>query len=178
MRVVLPLLYTALLGACSCQRAPDAVAAAAGTGVHSPTPADAVRSNEAAAETARADQIQGQRARRIGDAVDALHSYLRKLGSGQHDAAAQHWAYQRSPSVDEEAGLRALGELQSLRIQNGTPNPLDAEAVPNYLEIPVELQAALETGQGYRYRGWYRLRYNPVTTHWEMTAASLSPVIR
>jgi len=130
---------------------------------------------QAGAVAARTD---AQRAQAIRDAVDTLHGYLRELGSGQLDQAEKRWAYQRSPSVNEEAGLRSLDGLTALRIDNGTPKPLDTEAVPAYLEIPVQLRASMEGGGTLRFHGWYRLRNDPVTTRWELTAASVSPVIR
>lgn len=178
MRILLLLLYATLLGACSCQRQPAAdasvIALAERTGV---TPATAIDTATADA-TVRAAPTDAQRARAISDAVDILHGYLRELGNGQHDEAEKRWAYHRSPSVSEEAGLRSLANLQALRIDNGSPKLLDAEPVPAYLEIPVELRASIDGGQVLRFHGWYRLRHNPVTTRWELTAASVSPVIR
>jgi len=38
---------------------------------------------------------------------------------------------------------------------------MDAEAVPAYLEIPVELRASIDGGQVLRFHGWYRLRAQP-----------------
>lgn len=178
MRVLLLLLFTTVIGACSCQREPGAgtpmTAMAERTGAAAATSTD-IESTDA---IARASRLDSQRARAISDAVDTLHGYLRELGSGEREQAEQRWAYQRSPSVNEEAGLRSLAGLQALRIDNGTPKPLDAAPVPAYLEIPVELRASIDGGQVLRFRGWYRLRHNPVTTRWELTAASVAPVIR
>ena len=73
--------------------------------------------------------------------------------------------------------MRSLASLQALHIDNGSPKLLDAKPVPAYLEIPVELRASIDGGQVLRLHGWYRLWHNPVTTRWELTAASVSPVI-
>lgn len=178
MRVLVLLLCSTLLGACSCQRQPEVDASVAAAADHSAGVAAAAISAGTAADLARAARTDQQRARAMSEAVDTLHAYLGELGSGQRDAAEKRWAYQRSPSVSEEAGLRSLDNLQALRIENGTPKPLDAEAVPAYLEIPVQLRASLDGGQTHRYHGWYRLRHNPVTMRWELTAASVAAVIR
>lgn len=177
MRLLLLLSCLTLLGACSCQRQPDPQASVAAAD-RSAEPGASTIGTEAAADRARATRIEQQRTRAMGDAVDTLHAYLGELGSGKREDAEKRWAYQRSPTVNEEAGLRALDNLQALRIENGMPKPLDAEAIPTYLEIPVDLRASLDGGQSHRYRGWYRLRHNPITTRWELTAASVSPVIR
>lgn len=178
MRTLVLLLCTSLLGACSCQRQP-AAGASAPAGDQRPTATAAPSTDvDAAQAAARAARTDAQRAQSISAAVDMLHGYLRELGSGEHQQAGQRWAYQRSPTVNEEAGLRSLAGLQALRIDNGTPKPLDAEAVPAYLEIPVQLRASMDGGEVLRFHGWYRLRHNPVTTKWELTAASIAPVIR
>ena len=178
MRILLLLLCTTLLGACSCQRGPAAPAQETVIAGRPGATAATATGRASAEATARTVHTATQRAQATSDAVDTLHGYLRELGSGRHDEAGKRWAYQRSPSVDEEAGLRSLAGLQALRIDNAAPKPLDAEPVPAYLEIPVELRASMDDGQVLRFHGWYRLRHNPVTTRWELTAASVSPVIR
>ena len=177
MRILMIIVCLSGLGACSCQRqtaqTPASAMAASGD-----SGASAAIAADAAAVLARAARLDQERGRAVADAVDTLHGYLREVGSGQRDAAEKRWAYQRSPSVGEEAGLRSMTNLQALRIENGAPKPLDDEPVPVYLEIPVDLRATLADGQAHRYKGWYRLRRNPVTTRWELTAASVSPVLR
>lgn len=177
MRILVLLLCTSLLGACSCQRQP---AAETSTPAAEQRPATTTASTdfESAEAVARAASVDARRTRAISDAVDTLHGYLRELGGGQRELAEKRWAYRRSPTVNEESGLRSLTGLQSLRIDNGTPRPLDAEKVPTSLEIPVRLRASMDGGQVLRFNGWYHLRHNPVTTRWELTAASIAPVIR
>lgn len=74
--------------------------------------------------------------------------------------------------------MRSLDHPQALRIASGTPRQPDNQTVPIHIEVPVDLHASLDDGQTHRDRGWYRLRRNPVTSRWELTAASLAPVIR
>ena len=146
------------------------------------TPAPAGRvddeSGPGADAATRARAIALQREAAMHAAVSTLHRYLAALGGSDRAAADAFWAGKAPPAVSGEADLRSLEKLQSLRSENGTPQPLDSEAVPNALEIPIELRASLQGQPLRRYRGWYRMRRAVADGGWEITSASIAPLTR
>ncbi len=172
MRLLIPALLALTFVGCSCQRQadPDAPAADAAT---APAADDAAARARADAAK-RADALSRQRLDAMNEAVNKLHLYLQQLSSGKREQADQHWAYQRMPRGNEEADLRSIKQFTSMRIENDTPKQLDQEAVPESLEIPVELRVDVADGEPRRYTGWYRMRRSPVDRSWELTATSLS----
>ncbi|MEH6417735.1 hypothetical protein [Pseudomonas sp. CGJS7] len=171
MRLLIPALLALTFVGCSCQRqSQDSTDRDAAT---APAPQAAAPAAPSAAEL-RAQALEKQALQATSEAVDTLHAYLQKVGSGKTEEAGKHWAYQRQPRGSEESDLRSLKNLRSFRIENGPPKPLDQEAVPETLEIPVDLRATLENGEGRRYTGWYRMRRNSVDRHWELTGTSIS----
>lgn len=180
-RVRTPLRVVAVIALASCARTPQPIAGDAANADASRTSQAAVTSTADAPAQAATGNRQALQQRRhdeaMRDAVAAVHGYLRHAGSRERAQAEARWAYNRLPPVGEEAGLRTL-PLRALRIENGPPRALDAEPVPASIEVPVQLRATLEDGSTHRYTGWYRVRRNPVTTTWELTATSLQPVLR
>lgn len=175
-RSLVPVLLALCFVGCSCQRQADDRAAATATAPAPPRDDAAAR---AAAEAARRAQAQNQqRADAMTEAVNTLHLYLQQLSSGKRELAEKHWAYERQPRGNEEAGLRQIEQFSAMRIQNETPEPLDQEIVPESLQIPVELRVSLPGGENRRYTGWYRMRRDPVDRSWKLTATSLSVALR
>lgn len=123
-----------------------------------------------------------ERIRRHDDAVYAaiatLQRYLAALGDDDRSRADAFWAGKKPPTDTREADLRSLRDLRGLRIENGKPQALDSEAVPQSLEIPVELRVGFAHGPMRRYRGWYRLRRSVIDGQWEITSASIDVVER
>lgn len=107
------------------------------------------------------------------EAVWTLHQYLTALGTGDPAKYASFWAGGEPSASSDEADLRTLEGLQSLRIENGTPTALDSLAVPQALEIPVTLRAAIKQQPQRRYTGKYRLRKRVGEAGWEITSASV-----
>lgn len=138
----------------------------------------AVTAQTAAAVSGTPSAADERRQRELSSAVDTVHRYLQALGSGEFDRADALWAYGRRPAAGDESGLRTLGALRSLRIENGAPAVLDAGAIPGLLDIPVRLAARLDSGEVLRFDGRYRLRRNAVQTRWELVGAALRPEIR
>ena len=171
------LLVCAIAGIRSCRQ--DAATAAAvvppvsGTATTAPTP-DAASDAEAAKLRARIRRHDDA----LYAAVATLQRYLAALGGGDHAKADAFWVGKRPPADSHEADLRALKNLRGLRIENGTPKPLDSEPVPGALEIPVELRVSVEGSPLRRYRGWYRLRRAVADGQWEISSASVDAVQR
>ncbi|MGO1073083.1 hypothetical protein [Lysobacter sp. CA199] len=175
MRLLIPALLALTFVGCSCQRQnqdqADGDQAA-------PPPAQAAPPAEPSAAELRAQALEKQRLEDSAEAVETLHTYLQKVGSGKTEDAAKHWAYQRQPRGNEESDLRSLKNLRGLRIENDAPKALDDEPRPETLEVPVDLRASLENGESRRYKGWYRMRRNSVDRHWELTAVSISATLQ
>ena len=66
--------------------------------------------------------------------------------------------------------------LRSMQIQNDAPRALDRESPPRAFEIPVRLRLDTVDGPA-RVQGWYRLRAGIDGQGWEITSASLHPVL-
>ena len=106
-------------------------------------------------------------------AVSTLHRYLTALGTGDRSKSDPFWSGGKPPAASNEADLRTLDDISSLRIENGTPVPLDAAPVPDALEIPVTLRAGVKGSPQRRYQGHYRLRRKLDHTQWEVTSARI-----
>lgn len=121
----------------------------------------------------RTANTAGQRQQAISAAVDTLHRYLFALSTGDHTKADAFWLGGRPAAAPAEADLRSL-KGASARIENDPPEPLDSEAVPAALEIPIELRISVDGEPVRHYSGWYRLRAtNPAQGPWKITSASV-----
>lgn len=167
-------LLAAALGGCSCSPRP---------------PAEDERESSAqlaapeAAIAAKAEQdatIRAQRqaqAEAMSQAVSQLHGYLGAIGAKDWDKADSYWSGGKPPPRPDDYAVRALADMQALRIQNDRPQPLDSEQPSNAIEVPVRLRATLDSGGSRQLAGWYRLRRKVDGSGWEITSASLQPRI-
>ena len=119
-----------------------------------------------------------RRAQAVAAAIDTLHAYLQAVGARDFANADALWQPNRQPAAHDEAGLRDLGPLRALRIQNLAPELPPGTAIPASLEVPVQLVASPERGGAVRLHGHYRVRHDPVRARWEIAGASLKPIIR
>lgn len=126
-----------------------------------------------AASAANAERLR-QRDEALRAAVEVVQRYLAALGGDDRAAADAFWVDGRVPAASGEADLRALSGLRGLRIENGTPRPLDRETPPTALEVPVRLRAGLAVGGVQRYAGWYRVRRRVADGGWEISGASIT----
>ncbi len=166
----------AALGVYSCQRDPQAQGKASQAAITADGPTSNIddQPTASAANAAAAEAQTTQRNDAMYVVVATLQRYLAAVGGQDWAKADPLWSNDQPPAQSGEADLRTLADLQALRIQNGTPKALDAEPVPNALEIPVQLRASFKHGGGRRYEGWYRLRRNVADGSWEITSASIS----
>ncbi|AKC88412.1 hypothetical protein WQ53_13660 [Pseudoxanthomonas suwonensis] len=170
MRHLLPMLLVLPLAHCSCQRHAD-----------DPTVEIPVEATLAAGTTAGADGIAPPAAARASSraaeqAASTLHAYLGALPGADHGRADAYWAGGGPGNPPDDAVLRGITGLRGMRIQNDPPQALDRESPPRAFEIPVHLR--LDTAAGpVRMQGWYRLRARVDGQGWEITSASLQPVL-
>jgi hypothetical protein len=174
MRYRLPLLVLLVLplAQCSCQRDP---------GTDHGTPAAAIppageASTSAPVDAPAATRLAAASARGELAAITTLHEYLRVLPEADRRRADAYWAGGGPGARPGDAALRAIPDLRSMRIQNERPLALDRESPPRAYEIPVRLRLDTSAGPG-RMQGAYRLRARADGQGWEITSASLQPVL-
>lgn len=150
-----------------------------GNTMGAPRAAAAAATDPAAeAQAAALHQASQRRDAAMYAAVATLQKYLAALGRDDGYAEADaFWANGRPPAATGEADLRTLRDMRGMRIQNGTPKALDSNAVPEALQIPVELRVGTKGAPLHWYRGWYRLR-RVDAERWEITSASVDAVSR
>lgn len=111
------------------------------------------------------------------DAASTVHAYLHALLQGEQGDSDSYWTGGHAPPRPDDALLRAiLADIRGLRINNELPIPLDQEQPTQSLEIPVHLRITTDDGPR-NLRGWYRVRLRVDAGSWELTSASLQPVL-
>ncbi|PPU94849.1 hypothetical protein XpopCFBP1817_09445 [Xanthomonas populi] len=97
-------------------------------------------------------------------------------GSARADADAL-WTGGRPSPMPDDAALRSIGNIQSMRINNDPPIALDQQHPPQLIEVPVQLTVRTTTGTQ-RLVGAYRLKPRVGSDTWEIYSATLQPVLR
>lgn len=167
------MLCVLLLPGCSCQRHADE--AERNTAGNAST-ADAAlppssRHDSAEAGSPRPPPIKGAR-----EAVATVHRYIAALRDPDARALDAFWIGGKAPVVPEDAALHRVEGLRAMRIENDRPIALDTNAPVQTVEVPVRITASTHDGRR-RFHGWYRLHRKADGSGWEITAASLQPVI-
>lgn len=162
-----------LVAGCSCRREPDAPEAGL------PPPAAAVAPDAAGsaspAAAAPPSSPRDRSAPAFGAAASTVHAYLAALPN-PGPASDAFWSGGKPAPRPDDAVLRTLADLHSLRVENDAPHALDREDPPRAIEVPVRLTALTAEGRR-RFSGWYRLRARIDGQGWEITSASLQPVL-
>ncbi|WP_454831940.1 hypothetical protein [Pseudoxanthomonas wuyuanensis] len=168
------LLLGSLYG-CSC--APQPPASEAGDG----HPASAQQAGAdvpgTGPEDAATQAQQRAQAEAMSQAVSQLHGYLGAIGAKDWNKADAYWSGGKPPPRPDDYPVRALQDMQALRIRNERPEPLDNDRPSNAIEVPVQLRITLNSGASRELIGWYRLRRKIDGGGWEITSASLHPRI-
>lgn len=176
MRYRLPLLVLLLVLALplawySCRRDPGAEAT-----VPMPVEAIAPATADTSTDSDRQAAAAAASATAAQTAAATLHAYLGALPGPDRSRADAYWAGTGPGQRPGDAALRAIADLRSMRIRNERPLALDRESPPRAYEIPVDLRLETTTGPG-RMQGSYRLRARVDGQGWEITSASLQPVL-
>jgi hypothetical protein len=162
------------LGGCSCHRDPEVAAQPDATPEAASVPAD---TEDTAPDPDAAQDAAARRARNaaFAAAVSVVHGYMTALPARTGEADAM-WTGGRPSPVPDDANLRSLEGLNSLRVESGEPTALDKASPPEAVEVPVKLTARMSGGNRH-YTGWYRLRPRVDGSGWEITSASLQPTL-
>lgn len=166
------LLLGSLYG-CSCAPQPPASDEQPAASAQQTVPDAAVTEPaDAAAQAQRRAQTEA-----MSQAVSQLHGYLRAVGAKDWGKADAYWSGGKPPPRPDDYPVRAMDNMQALRIRNERPEPLDNELPSNAVEVPVQLRVTLDSGASRQLVGWYRLRRKVDGSGWEITSASLQPRI-
>ncbi|SOU11220.1 Hypothetical Protein LMG19145_02331 [Xanthomonas arboricola pv. fragariae] len=171
------MLATAIAG-CSCHRSADKetgnAAASSQVAAATQTPTTATTDNTPARDATPDDAVARAN---FAKASATVQRYLGALpGAARGDADAL-WSGGRPAPVPDDAALRGIGNIQSMRINNDAPIALDQEQPPRRIEVPVQLIVRTDTGTQ-RLVGAYRLQPRSGSDDWEIYSATLHPVLR
>lgn len=174
MKPWLLLFATLCLSSCQCHREPAATQRSAGaTAIDAEPASSAATDDPAVLQAQQANQAQAQA---FAAAVSTVHSYLAALPRGEQGDANTFWTGGRPSPVPDDANLRQLQGLDSLRIQTEWPSALDRELPTRAVQVPVKLTARTPEGTRH-FSGWYRLRPRVDGSGWEITSAALQPTL-
>ncbi|HCV96695.1 hypothetical protein D3C87_388430 [compost metagenome] len=160
-----------LLGGCSCHRDTEA------TGDSAASTATAAQAQAAADDALEPIPIHALSAVAAGadNEGTVVRHYLNAVMRGDRAAADAFWSGGRTGYADD-AVLRELSGLRTLRVDTDSPIARDDEHPSRLREVPVQIRATTADGVQ-RYTGWYRLQPRPDGSGWELHGASLQPVL-
>ena len=106
-----------------------------------------------------------------------LNRYVIALLNRNRSASDAAWAMPPAdPHRADDAAIRQLQDLRTLRLDSGTPLARDGRQPSRLLEGPVRLRAT--TAQGtFRFGGWYRVQPSPDGRAWQIQSAQLRPTL-
>ncbi|WP_343231292.1 hypothetical protein ACE15N_14560 [Xanthomonas campestris pv. passiflorae] len=180
MRLMGMLVVAAALSGCSCHRTgdPQANDASATHVASAPRPRDDAAADTAAASPSLAnDPTDPMTLANYAQASATVQRYLGALPGAARAQADALWTGGRPPPVPDDAALRAIANIQSMRINNDPPFALDQAQPPQRIEVPVQLTVRTTTGTQ-RLVGAYRLQPRAGSDSWEIYSATLQPVLR
>ncbi|WP_421568674.1 hypothetical protein [Stenotrophomonas sp. PD6] len=171
---LLPLLFAG----CSCQ--PDPLAERTPAGAAPATSVAAEPARETPAPSAEAQSVPPSELSAVAPgAIDesaTVHAYVFTLLGDDRAASDAYWTGGHTAPRADDAVLRTIPDLRSLRVKTSTPIARDDKKPSHLLEVPVSIRAM--TGNGtLNFEGWYRLQPKPDGSGWEIHSASLQPTL-
>lgn len=142
---------------------------------------------DAGSATARAEAdppaLQAPAVAPLFAAVDAdaeppaalLDRYVMALLNRDRATADAAWTF--PPSDDaraDDAALRQLEGVRSMRLSTELPIARDGQQPPRLLEVPVQVRALTANGT-FRFGGWYRVQPSADGRAWQIQSAQLRP---
>ena len=171
--ILLPL----LLGSCSCQRDAEperGLAASASTPAPAPIDVSAAASQ---GMTATAPPALSAVAPDAPSESITVRNYIYALLGKDRSASDAYWTGGRTSSHPDDAVLRSIPQLRSLRVDTESAIARDTVQPSRLREVPVRVRAITADGT-FRYEGWYRLQPRPDGSGWEILSASLQPSLQ
>ncbi|XUP36212.1 hypothetical protein WAE31_19760 (plasmid) [Xanthomonas axonopodis pv. vasculorum] len=179
MRWMGMLVVAAALSGCSCHRTTDRQAndAQETHASASRPPIDGTAGTTTASPAPAADPTVAIALANYAQASATVQRYLGALPGAARAQADALWTGGHPPPVPDDTALRAITNIQSMRIDNDPPIALDQAQPPQRIEVPVQLTVRTTTGTQ-RLVGAYRLQPRAGSDGWEIYSATLQPVLR
>ncbi|MBH1434115.1 hypothetical protein I5U42_22745 [Stenotrophomonas maltophilia] len=106
-----------------------------------------------------------------------LNRYVIALLNRNRSASDAAWAFPPAdPRHADDAALRQLQDLRTLRLDSGIPIARDDQQPPRLLEVPVRIRAVTLQGT-FRFGGWYRVQPSGDGRGWQIQSAQLRPTL-
>ncbi len=165
-----------LMGGCSCQPDSARVAADPAAATEPSTPAAAPSTAAGAALDGTAPSSLNAVADGARSEGETVRDYVRVLLSESRAASDAYWRGGRTSSSPDDQALRHLPPLTSLKVVTELPVARDTGEPSRLREVPVLVRAGTVEGT-FLFKGWYRLEPRVDGSGWELTGASLQPVL-
>ncbi len=110
------------------------------------------------------------------DPGGVVRDYAVQLLKRDTTAADAAWRVPPAPGRADDAALRELRDVLTLRVDTQSPLARDQQQPSQLIEVPVRVRAVTATGT-LRYTGWYRLVPDTDRNVWLIHSASLQPVL-
>ncbi|MBA0225816.1 hypothetical protein D7U89_09995 [Stenotrophomonas maltophilia] len=106
-----------------------------------------------------------------------LNRYVAALLNRDRAASDAAWTIPPSdPRHADDAALRQLQDLRTLRLHSDPPLARDDRQPPQLLEVPVQIRAVTANGT-FRFGGWYRVQPSSDGSAWQIQSAQLRPML-
>jgi len=106
-----------------------------------------------------------------------LNRYVAALLNRDSAASDAAWTIPPSdPQHADDAALRQLQDLRTLRLHSDPPVARDDRQPPRLLEVPVQIRAVTANGT-FRFGGWYRVQPSSDGSAWQIQSAQLRPML-
>jgi len=106
-----------------------------------------------------------------------LNRYVAALLNRDPAASDAAWTIPPGdPRHADDAALRQLQDLRTLRLHSDTPIARDDRQPPRLLEVPVQIRAVTANGT-FRFGGWYRVQPSSDGSAWQIQSAQLRPTL-
>ncbi|MGF6418722.1 hypothetical protein ABH900_002205 [Stenotrophomonas sp. AN71] len=106
-----------------------------------------------------------------------LNRYVAALLNRDRSASDAAWTIAPGdPRHADDAALRQLQDLRTLRLHSDTPIARDDLQPPRLLEVPVQVRAVTANGT-FRFNGWYRVQPSSDGRAWQIQSAQLRPTL-
>ena len=179
MRRFLILIAPLVLLACSRppsqSDAADAAPPVAARTTASTKPQTAAASDAAAARAIDVDPLFAAVAADAELPAAMLNAYVMDLLNRDRKAADAAWTFPPSDARRaDDAALRQLTDVRSLRLTSELPIARDGHQPPQLLEVPVRIRAVTPEGT-FRFGGWYRVQPSADGSAWQIQSAQLRP---
>lgn len=106
-----------------------------------------------------------------------LNRYVAALLNRDRAASDAAWTIPPGdPRRADDAALRQLQDLRTLRLHSDPPIARDDRQPPQLLEVPVQVRAVTANGT-FRFSGWYRVQPSRDGSAWQIHSAQLRPTL-